>query len=105
MCERCWDNCGQPTNWTPQIADALKLVRELYAEHPTGGPLHTELDDWNIEGRFWPATDGSFDAATMQLAKHIATAFNAMPLEDRASVLAYHWRLAPIPGDTPGGLT
>ncbi len=98
MCSTCWEEHGRPANWSPQIAAALALVDELYGQHSTGGPLHAELDDWNVdEPMITPWVGGDFDPATMELAQRIADAFNAMTVADRVSVLAYHRGLA-----TPG---
>lgn len=58
MCQQCWEGAGSPANWNAQIAEALQLTRELYAIHPTGGPLHTVLEDCNIDGTIEPYYDG-----------------------------------------------
>lgn len=31
-------------------AELLKLITRLYQSHPTGGPLHVQLDDGNLDG-------------------------------------------------------
>lgn len=111
MCVNCWNEAGQPANWTPEIAEALALVRELYAIHPTGGPLHVQLDDWNIDGDIvpiykgwlprqlearyldgWPVDDEAQvpGRSLRQLCDEIAAKMGPMTLEDRMSVLAYH---------------
>jgi|SRR5215207_9783878 len=129
MCFDCWQRTGSPTNWTPEIAEALDLTRELYAIHPAGGPLHDELDDWNIDGVITPWYDGLSDAdlddlyddgwriadlppeapivvegggrSTRQICDELAARLNAMPLEDRVSMLAYHAGLATPSKDAP----
>ncbi|GIH07440.1 hypothetical protein Rhe02_55070 [Rhizocola hellebori] len=126
MCVDCWNEAGQPANWTPEIAEALALVRELYAIHPTGGPLHTTLDDWNIDGdritpwyASWddteldalyydgwliadldpqaPAVTEGLGRSTRQICDEIAAKMGPMTEADRMSVLAYHGKLATPP--------
>src|SRR6478672_3703693 len=31
------------------LIHAVVLIKEVYAEHPSGGDLHIVLDDWNLE--------------------------------------------------------
>jgi hypothetical protein len=120
-----WIELGRPAKWTPEIAQALGLVRDLYEIHSVGGPLHVVLDDWNIDGTIEPYydcyTDEELDElysdgwkiadldpqapavveglgrSMRQLCDEIATLLNAMTPDDRVSVLAYYWRLAPTP--------
>lgn len=131
MCVSCWDEAGRPSNWSPDIARALDLVRELYEIHAVGGPLHVVLDDWNIDGEIkpyydchtdeeldelhsdgWkiadmdplaPAVVGGLGWSMRQLCDEIAALFNTMTVEDRASALAYYDRLAPVPETEPNG--
>lgn len=62
MCSDCYTKAGSPTDWTPQTARFVDLVQTLYAVHPTGGPLHVVLDDWNLDGEIKPWYDGHTDA-------------------------------------------
>lgn len=126
-----WNDAGRPANWNAEIARALELVRALYEIHMAGGPLHVVLDDWNIDGQIKPyydcytdeeldeLYDGGWKIADLppeapvvveglgrsmrQLCEEIAALLNAMSLEDRMSVLAYHWRLTPTPEAEPDG--
>jgi hypothetical protein len=124
--EQSWNDFGRPANWTPEIAETLNLVRELYRIHAVGGPLHVVLDDWNIDAATiepyydcygnddldapyydgWkiadldpgaPAVVEGIGRSMRQLCDDIAAKLTAMSIEDRASVLAYHWRLVPVP--------
>jgi hypothetical protein len=125
MCTTCWTEAGSPANWNTEIAETLELVRELYEIHPVGGPLHVVLDAANIDGAVTPYydcfepedLDALYDGgwalkdlppespavveglgrSTRQLCDDIAARLNAMPIEDRYSVLAFHWRLVPAP--------
>lgn len=104
MCNKCWENAGSPLNWTPDIARALALTKELYAIHSVGGPLHVELDDWNINGTITPWYDGYSDEEldeghrTMrQICDELAALLNTMPVADRYAMLAYHDRIVEEP--------
>lgn len=55
MCEQCWEEAGKPTDPPPGMDRFVALVEELYEAHPTGGPLHVVLDDWNLDGDIVPA--------------------------------------------------
>ncbi|WP_020525853.1 hypothetical protein [Catelliglobosispora koreensis] len=126
MCNKCWDNAGSPLNWTPDIARALALTKELYAIHSVGGPLHAVLDDWNIDHEtivpyYDCFTDAELDALyhqgepiaeldplapavveglgrnTRQICDELAALLNTMPVPDRYAMLAYHDRIVDEP--------
>lgn len=91
--------------------DLIDLIRELYAIHPTGGPLHSVLDDGNLDGTIRPYydcfTDEELDElysdgwkiadldpqapvvverlgrSTRQICDQIAAIMNTMTVEDR----------------------
>jgi len=96
MCHECWWDAGSPANWTPGIARALDLTRELYQDHPTGGPLHVHLDDMNLDGHIRPYYLGDEDEDTVRICGELAALLNAMPVADRVSVVAYHAGYAPV---------
>jgi hypothetical protein len=104
------------TGPTKQFRD---LVNQLYAVHPTGGPLHAELDDGNLNGTITPWYDAWTDAeldrlyddgwpideldpaapvateglgrSTRQLCDEIATILNTMTVGEREAARE-HWR-------------
>src|SRR5688572_17079926 len=47
--------------------ELLELIRELYAIHSTGGPLHVQLDDGNLDGTIEPWYDGFTDTELDEL--------------------------------------
>lgn len=51
MCETCYIEEGSPKIVTPNIIDAVKKVKVLYATHggELGGYGHIVFDDWNLE--------------------------------------------------------
>lgn len=48
----CWEERGRPSEITEHTAEFLKLVDVLYEDHSTGGALHAQLDDWNVDAPF-----------------------------------------------------
>lgn len=94
---------------------AYELLTALYAIHPTGGPLHTAVDDGNLDGVIdphysgwsdtdldtvyfegWPIADLPPEApavveglgqSTRQICDELAALLNAMPERDRAAVV------------------
>jgi hypothetical protein len=106
-------------DWTNAEAELLELIRQLYAIHPTGGPLHVQLDDGNLDGEITPSysgfTDDELDAlyydgwliaelppeapavteglgkSTRQLCEKIAAKLNTMSPERRKTILG-RWR-------------
>jgi hypothetical protein len=101
MCDGCWREAGSPTERTPDTARLVELIGKLYEIHPTGGPLHAVLDDWNLDTAvIEPYYDGWRDedlddalwhggVSTRALCDEIAALLNAMIVTQRISALAY----------------
>jgi hypothetical protein len=103
MCRGCWEGEDSPTDWTPQIARAVVLWRRLYDDlrQPTGGPLHVELDDCNLDydeivpsyslpamgGR--PATDDGYAPEVHEVCDELAALLTRMSTPERYATLAY----------------
>lgn len=109
MCETCWVEHGRPTDWNPDIARAVHLIRVIYTTQPLGAPLHVVLDDWNIEGNIEPWPDqmpgGQYPVAqeAADAAIELCALFNRMSVRERAAALAYHRGYAAVPeGAEPG---
>lgn len=62
MCVECWEKAGSPTTWNGDVARAVQLLGELYAINGVGGPLHAEVDDYNLDNVITPYYDGWNDA-------------------------------------------
>jgi hypothetical protein len=98
MCKSCWVNADSPTEWTPTTGRVVELIRELYEKHPTGGPLHATLDDWNVEydGHLRPLYSipshglvDDYDVRTHELCDEIGDSLTAMTVPQRFAALAY----------------
>jgi hypothetical protein len=69
MCMGCTTGLvgEDPRQWPdykPVMGPIVDLVRRLYEDHPVGGPLHIQLDDWNVEDHhIW----GWWDASTRDI--------------------------------------
>lgn len=109
MCGTCWDENGQPLDWTPTSGRALELIKALYVLEPTGGPLHVEVDDWNVEGetivphyviRPYGAdarVPDNYSTETHAVCDELAALLTAMTPQQRRAVLAVHDGFAALP--------
>lgn len=118
MCADCWREAGSPTERTPDTARVVELIWKLCEIHPTGGPLHAELDDWNVDvdriepyyhgwsgedlDALWyagvpfaeldpaaPAVVERLGVSARALCDEIAKLMNAMTVPQRMAALAY----------------
>ncbi len=128
MCDGCWHMAGSPTDWTPQTPQLLELIEDLYAIHPTGGPLRTVLGDWNLDRTIiepsydgwsgvdldalhcdgWPLADLPPEAPAVteglgrsmrQICDEIAKLLNGMTVAQRYAALAYRDGFVARPSD------
>lgn len=99
MCETCWEEAGAPTVQPAGLGMFLILYDALYDEHPTGGPLHVELDDWNIDGdrEFAPYYRPWDDAELHDICDAIAALLRGWTDDERYAALAYAERFIPRP--------
>jgi len=116
MCIECWEDAGSPTTWNEQIERAVELLRDLYRDHPTGGPLHVHVDDYNLDGTIepyydcysdadldalyydgWPIADldpgapavvENLGVSLRHVCDELAVLLNAMPVSDRYAAVA-----------------
>lgn len=61
MCSGCWEQWvaeGAPAPFTNEMRRCVLLIDAIYhgADRLSGGSLHCELDDFNIEDHFFEAT-------------------------------------------------
>ena len=91
MCQSCWADHGQPTELPDQGPKAVELIKELYNTPggETGGPLHTQLDDWNL-GDNWTLYVGHTPPlpGVLRIADQIAFLMRQWTVEQQAAVLA-----------------
>lgn len=99
MCDACWDEAGAPTVQPAGLGMFLTLHDALYEDHPTGGPLHVELDDWNIDGDrtfapYYRPTDGP---ELHDICDALAALLRSWTDDERYAALAYADRILPRP--------
>ena len=88
MCETCWADAGRPTALPPTADEFATLVSQLYEIEAVGGPLHSVLDDWNLDGQISPYPGLDCDDDTYRLCDQIAALLNAMTESERYASLA-----------------
>lgn len=88
MCESCWNDAGRPTAVPESIAEFIGLFNQLYEVEPMGGPLHSVLDDWNLDGEIYPSPGLDCDDETYELCDRISRLLNAMTVPERYASLA-----------------
>lgn len=93
MCVGCWKKYGQPGIINEKTLRAAELVEQVYERAVTGGNLHVQLDDWNLEDEFFDGFKVYHDdlgSEQIDIERRCFEAFKAMTLEERASALALH---------------
>lgn len=106
MCCDCWaSKYDSPRIDSPAVRAAVDLIRKVYEYHPAGGHLHAQLDDYNLEDRFFddessaeidqlerysqPNSYEPSEAGHAQAAERACfDAFKAMTLPERVSALS-----------------
>lgn len=101
-----WEEYGSPTDWNPKVKRALELIRAIYQYEPVGGPMHAELDDWNIQGEITPYPYTPYPYLTEDEVEEVRAAvtelvplLNTMTINERVSALARHWNYLPTATD------
>lgn len=96
MCSDCWEAYGRPTDWTPEIANMVRLLRELNRDCPAGGHMHIVTDDYNVEDgdiEYCRAaiqrSSDPFMAATLDLQSQVCSAMSALTPKERIAALAW----------------
>jgi hypothetical protein len=93
MCAGCYAKFGFPKIVTPETVRAARLAAQVYEFSGVGGNLHCELDDWNLEDKYFgePEMDvWRTDSTADQLAveRECYAALRALPLLERVSAVA-----------------
>ena len=73
---------------SPTVERVIKLIEDLYVLEVVGGPLHTALDDWNIEDRYWDPYRGDFSDEVIELAECICTEMLRLTVGQRNFIMA-----------------
>lgn len=89
MCYRCFVEFGAPVHTSPQIEEAAQLIDFICAENPSARPLHTSIDDWNIEVEWkpWPDHQELVSPECWEVAVKLSALMNSMSIPDRAAAL------------------
>ncbi len=109
MCRTCIEETGFEIVWKSQFKRGISLVSELYEITVTGGPLHVELDDYNLDGEYISVLDsiewyeenkqvfleqGYYDEENwdrmIRLSHEIAGFLSALTEQERYSFMAYY---------------
>lgn len=89
MCYQCFLEFGAPLHTSPQIEEAKAMIDFIVTENGSARPLHTAIDDWNIENEWkpWPDHRELVSAECWQVAEKLSKLMNSMPILDRAAAL------------------
>lgn len=102
MCAGCWAGMDHPKDPGPNVDRVLHLIAELYKIHPTGGPLHCELDDWNLDAEVitpmyaiparggYPGHPDDYSPEIHAVCDELAALLTEMTLDQRYAVLAFN---------------
>jgi hypothetical protein len=96
MCDACWADYGYAQIDTPAVREVAALIRQLYEDECeiTGGMLHIQLDDWNIDDCFFegevfePYLIELHERQPLQVERDIVERMRVMTEDERASALA-----------------
>lgn len=90
MCKACWKDRDSPSNDSVEIRWAVWLISLIYTDNSVGMPLHTALDDWNIEGTWepWSEHKSTVSPLCWEAAVKLCEIMNKLNVADRASALA-----------------
>lgn len=95
MCQACYvdeyggDDLPDPPANTDQIVDLIRLLYSL-PRCDMGGPLHVEIEDWNIEDDWTPYQFDPpyYSDEAMKVASEICNLMTPLTIKQRADVLA-----------------
>lgn len=88
MCTGCWEEAGRPTELPATADEFTGLYRQLYDICAVGGPLHSVLDNWNLEGHIRPYPGLDYDDETYELCQRISGLLNGMTEPERFAAVA-----------------
>ena len=93
MCRDCYERFGSPHVINDAVKDAAEKIRAVFAFSDVGGNLHCEIDDWNVEDRFFEDEFKPFTevpVAQAEAEQKCYAALKALPFAERVSALALH---------------
>jgi len=92
MCKGCYENYGSPEIFNSEIFAVSVLIDVLYKFDggESGGNLHIQLDDWNLDDCHFEAFEEWSEYGTIDqpvLERRIFDMMKKMSVRDRASAL------------------
>jgi hypothetical protein len=114
VCQGCWEQWGSPAVDTPAVREAARLIGAVYGFGETGGNLHVQLEDWNLEQDLFldalALPDAEFNVwggppEQVAAERACAAAMAALGDDERASALALYegfWGSPPLTPTGPG---
>lgn len=96
MCVHCWTEAGSPEELPANADEIIEAIETLYGlpDCGTGGPLHVELDDWNLELETWTPYNGRpgdapwYSPEAIDQAQKVCDLMKPLPVQQRFAVLA-----------------
>lgn len=95
MCEGCYERYEHPAIVSERTRAAAVLIARVFELHGTGGNLHVEIDDWNLDDEFfvefkpWMVKEDMRQGqAEAEMACFLA--LKEMSLDERVSAMALH---------------
>ena len=103
MCHGCYEFYGKPTVINNNVLKVAKLIDQIYLRNASGGNLHVQLDDWNIEDEFF---EGDLDQSSHEdindLHRFELLAYELMKrmtLAERAAAIGFALHFWPFDAD------
>jgi len=89
MCIGCWQEYGSPIIISDAILTAAALAGAVLSVRPSGGNLHVQLEDWNLEDEYFEEDEMPvYSQPSIPAECACYAAFKELPLIQRASALA-----------------
>lgn len=94
MCKKCWKEYGSPKIMNKNVLGAVALITRVYEQSHSGGNLHIQLDDWNLEDEFFEEFKEYCETPVEQvkIEKECFQKMKSLSIAERASAVSFFWR-------------